>query len=156
MAQANRDSSGVAAQVHPRKRTLYATLAGYMDKRPADFPPLDRAALMRDAHATARKFRQFYASYREALAYGNGERQRNVSLMPAQFDRGASCEAPALRCARRRLRRSLWPFRVRVHLILPGDIQITMLYGLHHWILSPEAIVHPKGWQARRPRNPAD
>jgi hypothetical protein len=38
--------------------------------RPASLPAIDRSALMRRAHAIARKARPHMASYREALAYG--------------------------------------------------------------------------------------
>jgi hypothetical protein len=116
MAQANRDSSGVAAQVHPRKRTLYATLAGYTDHRPANLPVIDRAALMRAAHATARKFRQFYATYREAMAYGLGaawaqaKSNRNLQSLrmqaaPVEY---TADQIKASRAATRRAGSSLW------------------------------------------------
>jgi len=49
---------------------MYATPIGFTDKRPADYPAIDRAALMRDAHQIARNSRGHFASYREALAYG--------------------------------------------------------------------------------------
>ena len=116
MAQANRDSSGVAAQVHPRKTTLYATLAGYTDKRPAGLPPIERAALMRAAHATARKFRQFYATYREALAYGLGaawaqaKSNRDLQSLRRQAApvQHTAEQIKASRAATRRAGSSLW------------------------------------------------
>lgn len=49
---------------------MYATLMGYTDKRPVELPPIDRQALMVDAHRLAECFRNYFASYREALAYG--------------------------------------------------------------------------------------
>jgi hypothetical protein len=49
---------------------LYMTPMGYTDKRPANFPALDRRALMVEAHRIAKRFRPYHASYREALAYG--------------------------------------------------------------------------------------
>jgi hypothetical protein len=49
---------------------LYMTPMGYTDKRPADFPALDRRAVMLQAHRIAKRFRPHHASYREALAYG--------------------------------------------------------------------------------------
>jgi hypothetical protein len=48
----------------------YLTPMGYTDKRPADFPALDRRAVMVEAHRIAARFRPYHASYREALAYG--------------------------------------------------------------------------------------
>jgi hypothetical protein len=49
---------------------LYMTPAGYTDRRPADYPALNRAALMRLAHATAKRQRSQFSSYRQALAFG--------------------------------------------------------------------------------------
>jgi hypothetical protein len=48
----------------------YLTPMGYTDKRPANFPALDRRAVMVEAHRIAARFRPYHASYREALAYG--------------------------------------------------------------------------------------
>jgi hypothetical protein len=50
--------------------TLYLNLMGYTGRRPANYPTLDRAALMRNAHRIARSFRARFTTYREALAYG--------------------------------------------------------------------------------------
>lgn len=51
--------------------TLYPTPLGYTSRRPAvAMPAIDRRALMRNAHALARKFRAQFATYRLALAYG--------------------------------------------------------------------------------------
>jgi hypothetical protein len=49
---------------------LYLTPMGYTDKRSANFPALDRRAVMVEAHRIAQRFRPYHASYREALAYG--------------------------------------------------------------------------------------
>jgi hypothetical protein len=49
---------------------LYPTPIGYTSRRPEDWPAIDRAALMRDAHQVARNFHNKFASYREAMAYG--------------------------------------------------------------------------------------
>jgi hypothetical protein len=49
---------------------LYMNAMGYTDKRPANFPALDRRAVMVEAHRIAKRFRPYHASYREALAYG--------------------------------------------------------------------------------------
>src|SRR4051812_42683858 len=51
-------------------KQLYMTPAGYTEKRPANFPAVDRRAVMREAHVIAKRFRLHYGSYREALAYG--------------------------------------------------------------------------------------
>jgi hypothetical protein len=58
--------------------TLHLTPLGYTSHRPVDLPPIDRAALMRAAHAVARQFRAHYASYGEALSYGLGAAWRQV------------------------------------------------------------------------------
>jgi hypothetical protein len=44
------------------------TLMGYTSRRPADYPVIDRAALMRAAHALAQRTRARFTSYREALS----------------------------------------------------------------------------------------
>jgi hypothetical protein len=49
---------------------MFVTPMGYTTRRPKDLPPLDRAALMRDAHLIARGAQGHFATYREALAYG--------------------------------------------------------------------------------------
>jgi hypothetical protein len=54
----------------PMSTKLYMTPLGYTDKRPANFPALDRRAVMVEAHRIAKRFRPYHASYREALAYG--------------------------------------------------------------------------------------
>jgi hypothetical protein len=38
-------------------------------RRDVDLPPIDRLALMQNAHGIAKRFRPDMASYREALAY---------------------------------------------------------------------------------------
>ena len=50
--------------------TQYLTPLGFTSERPASLPPLDRRALMQNAHRIAQAFRRYYATYREALAYG--------------------------------------------------------------------------------------
>jgi hypothetical protein len=42
---------------------------GYTSRRPADYPAIDRAALMRSAHALAKRTRGRFATYREALSH---------------------------------------------------------------------------------------
>jgi hypothetical protein len=49
---------------------VYPTSMGYTNRRPKDWPAIDRAALMRDAHQIARNFRTKFTGYREAMAYG--------------------------------------------------------------------------------------
>lgn len=49
---------------------LYVTPAGYTSQRPAGFPPIARARLMRAAHAIARQFRPRFDTHAEAMAYG--------------------------------------------------------------------------------------
>jgi hypothetical protein len=50
--------------------TLYPTPIGYTSRRPVILPPIDRAALLRAAHAIARQFRARLATYAEAMSYG--------------------------------------------------------------------------------------
>jgi hypothetical protein len=50
---------------------LYHTSLGLSTKRPTiALPPIDRRALMQNAHRIAARVRPHMASYREALAYG--------------------------------------------------------------------------------------
>ena len=52
-------------------KPLYHTPIGYSSKRPnVVFSPIDRAALMRNAHRIAKGYLQYVMSYREALRYG--------------------------------------------------------------------------------------
>ncbi len=48
---------------------LYMTLMGYTSRRPDNYPAIDRAALMRGAHALAKQMRPRFATYREALSH---------------------------------------------------------------------------------------
>ena len=52
-----------AARCQPSMRTSM----GFTDKRPANYPAIDRAALMRDAHAIAKASRAHFGNYREAF-----------------------------------------------------------------------------------------
>jgi hypothetical protein len=57
--------------VNAMAEKLYPTPMGCTDQRPnVTLPPIDRAALMRQAHVIAKRMRPYMASYREALAYG--------------------------------------------------------------------------------------
>jgi hypothetical protein len=49
---------------------LYLNPLGFTSRRPTGFPPLDRRAMMRNAHRIAKGFRSRFGSYRAALAYG--------------------------------------------------------------------------------------
>jgi hypothetical protein len=49
---------------------LHMTPLGYTSSRPVGLPPIDRARLLRAAHAIARQFRAGFATYAEALSYG--------------------------------------------------------------------------------------
>lgn len=51
----------------PQTPRLYMTLMGYTTQRPADYPTVDRATLMRNAHVIAKRTRAL-AGYREALS----------------------------------------------------------------------------------------
>jgi hypothetical protein len=53
------------------RKPLYHTPLGYSTRRPdIDIGPIDRRALMRNAHCIAARVRPHMQSYREALAYG--------------------------------------------------------------------------------------
>jgi hypothetical protein len=95
---------------------LYMTPAGYTDRRPAGYPPIDRAALVRAARAVARKFRACYPTYREALAYGLGaawasvRSAREIQSLRAQVApvQHTVEQIEASRLATRRSGSSLW------------------------------------------------
>ena len=116
MAQATRDSIGVAAQVHPRKPALHLTPLGFTSRRPAGLPPIDRAALLRAAHAIARQFRTHYATYAEALSYGLAtawaqvKAARTIQALRAQVApvQHTAAQINASRAATRRCGASLW------------------------------------------------
>ena len=96
---------------------LYLTPAGYTDRRPTDFPKIDRAALMRDAHRLARQFQtQTPISYREALRRGlcaawasakvaQTFRSLRAQVAPVQH---TAAQIEASRQATRRTGSSLW------------------------------------------------
>jgi hypothetical protein len=48
----------------------FASPIGFTTKRPANYPAIDRSALMRDAHKIAKASRTHFATYAEALSYG--------------------------------------------------------------------------------------
>jgi hypothetical protein len=81
---------------------LYPAPHGYVSRKPAvELPPIDRAAVMREAHRIARGARQFFGSYREALAYGLGAAWRgwkanhDIQLVAGQVAR-RPCSAAEL------------------------------------------------------------
>jgi len=53
---------------------------GFSDRCPVKPPPIDRAALMRDAHQIARSFRPLFQTYRQAMAYGLGAAWKSVAV----------------------------------------------------------------------------
>jgi hypothetical protein len=75
---------------------LYSNLMGFTTRRPADFPAIDRATLMRDAHQVARKARSHFANYHEALAYGlrtawmSAKSRRQIQSLAIQAGRPAA------------------------------------------------------------------
>jgi hypothetical protein len=96
----------------------YATPIGFTDKRRANYPAIDRAALMRDAHQIAKASRNLFATYAEALAYGlraawmSAKSRREMRSLAAQA--GApqipftAAQIEASRQATRRTGSSLW------------------------------------------------
>jgi hypothetical protein len=68
----------------------YASVLGLTDKRPANYPAIDRAALMRDAHQIAKASRNLFATYAEALTYGlraawmSAKSRREIRSLAAQ------------------------------------------------------------------------
>ena len=97
---------------------LYMTPLGYTSHRPAGFPPIDRARLMRAAHAIARQFRARLATYAEALAYGlraawaQVKVARTFQSLRAQVApvQQTPAQIEASRRATRRCGSSLWAF----------------------------------------------
>lgn len=59
---------------------LYMTLMGYTSQRPDNYPTIDRAALMRHAHALAKQMRARFATYREALSHALRAAWRQAKL----------------------------------------------------------------------------
>jgi hypothetical protein len=76
--------------------TLYLNPLGFTSRRPASLPPIDRRALMRNAHRIAKGFRTHFASYRAALAYGlsaawkQAQSNRTIQSLALQVARPAS------------------------------------------------------------------
>jgi hypothetical protein len=95
---------------------LYMTTLGYTSRRPATLPPINRGALMRDAHRVAKQFRAHYGSYRDALAYGLSaawaqvKATRNIQSLALQVGpaQHTAAQIKASRAATRRCGSSLW------------------------------------------------
>jgi hypothetical protein len=116
MAKADGDPTGFASRVHSRKLSLYTTPAGYTLQRPTNWQPIDRTALMRDAHRVAKRMRASFATYREALVYGLGAawqsakvaqtfRSLRAQVQPRQY---TAAESASSREATRRTSSSLY------------------------------------------------
>jgi hypothetical protein len=100
------------------RSSSYLNLMGYTTRRPADFPAIDRAALMRDAHRIAKASRRHFANYHEALTYGlrtawmSAKSRRQVQSLAIQAGRPAvpftAAQIEASRRATRRCGASLW------------------------------------------------
>jgi hypothetical protein len=98
--------------------TAYATPMGFTDRRPANYPSIDRAALMRDAHRIAKASRAHFGGYREAFAYGlhtawlSAKSRRTIHALAAQVGQHAApftaAQIEASRNATRRCGASLW------------------------------------------------
>jgi hypothetical protein len=92
---------------------MYVNLLGYTDRRPADYPALDRTRLMNEAHQIARNFRSHFASYRLALAYGlsaawkSAKVRREFQSLNRQASHGVDSLTSAQKIASRRAARSV-------------------------------------------------
>ena len=98
--------------------TVYANVMGFTDKRPANYPAIDRAALMRDAHALAKASRAHFGNYREAfghalhVAWLSAKSRQTIRALAAQAGQPAApltaAQIEASRAATRRCSASLW------------------------------------------------
>jgi hypothetical protein len=96
----------------------YATTIGFTDRKPPNYPAIDRAALMRDAHQIARASRDLFATYAEALAYGlraawmSAKSRREIRSLAAQTGVPqipfTAAQIEASREATRRTGSSMW------------------------------------------------
>jgi hypothetical protein len=97
---------------------LYPNPMGYTTRRPAGFPSINRAALMRDAHRIASGARAHFSNYREALAYGlraawmSAKSRQEMQSLAIQAGTPAvpltAAQVKASRIATRRTGASLW------------------------------------------------
>src|SRR5258708_1498244 len=96
--------------------SVHMTPAGYTSQRPATLPPIDRARLMRAAHAIARQFRPRFDTHAEAIAYGlraawaQAKSNREIQSLRAQVAtvHNTPAQIEASRQATRRCGSSLW------------------------------------------------
>lgn len=85
----------------------YLTPLGFTNKRPANYPGCDRAAVMRNAHRIAKLQRQYFATYREALSYGmsaawrQDRSNRNTQSLALQVSRPTIETQPIAKLLRR-------------------------------------------------------
>jgi hypothetical protein len=99
MAQADSAHSTTAPAPVRKAPRLYMTLMGYTSRRPADYPTIDRAALMRSAHALAQRTRARFATYREALsqalrvAWQQAKVTQRINSLARQASAGAAIAA---------------------------------------------------------------
>lgn len=100
-------------------KPLYHTPLGYSSKRPnVVLPPIDRAALMRNAHRIAKGYLKYVGSYREALSYGlkaawqSYNTAQSIAMLNAQVKprQLTAAEIAASRAATRRCGSSYMPF----------------------------------------------
>ncbi len=107
----------------PKEPKLYMTPMGWTTQRPAandSLPPIDRTALMQNAHVIARRYREACptATYAQALAYGlkaawgQWRVARSIQSLNAQVARRehTAAEIEASRVATRRCGSSYLPF----------------------------------------------
>jgi hypothetical protein len=90
---------------------LYLNPLGFTSRRPANFPPLDRSALMRNAHRIARSFRSHFGSYRLALAYGLGAAWGQIKSARTIQSLALQVARPAAPFTAARIEASPRPFR---------------------------------------------
>jgi hypothetical protein len=89
------------------------TLMGYTSRRPADYPTIDRAVLMRNAHALAQRTRARFATYREALshalraAWQQAKATQTINSLARQASPGARTAATSIPREVRQARSSL-------------------------------------------------
>jgi hypothetical protein len=97
---------------------LYSNAMGFTTRRPANYPTIDRAALMRDAHRIAKASLSHFDGYRAALSYGlrtawmAAKSRQTIRALAAQAGRPAvpftAAQIEASRAATRRCGASLW------------------------------------------------
>ena len=96
----------------------YVNPMGFTNKRSANYPAIDRSALMRDAHQIAKASRVHFGSYREAFAHGlhaawlSAKSRQTIRALAIQAGQPAApltaAQIEASRAATRRNGASLW------------------------------------------------